>query len=76
MSSRPRPSGRPLATSPFVRETHVVPTTADFQVGDRVTLDSRGMGRVIEVTEEYVIVDFGTGGRGCVPAGAKGFSRL
>jgi len=34
------------------------------------------MGRVIEVTEEYVVVDFGTGGRGCVPAGAKGFSRL
>jgi hypothetical protein len=34
------------------------------------------MGRVIEVTDEYVVVDFGTGGRVYVPAGAKGFSRL
>lgn len=76
MRSRPRATGRALTTSPFVREAYVAPTTADFQVGDRVTLDSRGMGRVIEVTEEYVVVDFGTGGRSCVPAGTKGFSRL
>ncbi|HET9656124.1 MAG TPA: hypothetical protein VFP72_12265 [Kineosporiaceae bacterium] len=76
MSRRPRSAGRVLTTSPFVRETPVVPTTADFQVGDRVTLDSRGMGRVVEVTAEYVVVDFGTGGRGRVPAGARGFSRL
>jgi hypothetical protein len=75
MSSR-RGTGRTLTTSPFVREAYVAPSTADFHVGDRVTLDSRGMGRVIEVTEEYVVVDFGTDGRGCVPAGTKGFSRL
>jgi hypothetical protein len=68
--------GRALATSPFVRETYVAPTTTDFHVGDRVTLDSRGMGRVVEVTDDYVIVDFGTAGRGYVPAGTKGFSRL
>jgi preprotein translocase subunit YajC len=55
---------------------YVAPTTSDFHVGDRVTLDSQGMGRVIEVTDEYVVVDFGTGGRKCVPAGMKGFSRL
>lgn len=76
MRSRPRAPGRALKTSPFAREEYVAPTTADFHVGDRVTLDSRGMGRVIEVTEEYVVVDFGTGGRVYVPAGAKGFSRL
>jgi hypothetical protein len=76
MRSRPRPTGRALTTSPFIREANVAPTTADFHVGDRVTLDSRGMGRVIEVTEEYVVVDFGTSGRGYVPAGTKGFSRL
>jgi hypothetical protein len=34
------------------------------------------MGRVIEVTDDYVVVDFGSGGRGCIPAGTKGFSRL
>ena len=76
MRPKPRAAGRVLSTSPFVREVYVAPTTAEFHVGDRVTLDSRGMGRVIEVTEEYVVVDFGTGGRGCVPAGTKGFSRL
>lgn len=76
MSARPHAPRRQLATSPFVRETYVAPTTSDFHVGDRVTLDSRGMGKVTEVTEEYVVVDFGSGGRVCVPAGTKGFSRL
>jgi hypothetical protein len=76
MRSRPRPAGRAPATSPFIREAYVAPTTTEFHVGDRVTLDSQGMGRVVEVTEDYVIVDFGTAGRGCVPAGMKGFSRL
>jgi hypothetical protein len=74
--SRPRAVGRALSTSPFIREAYVAPSTADFHVGDRVTLDSRGMGKVIEVTEDYVVVDFGSGGRGCIPAGTKGFSRL
>jgi hypothetical protein len=76
VQSRPRAPGRVLSTSPFVRKAYVAPSTADFHVGDRVTLDSRGMGRVVEVTDEYVVVDFGTGGRSLVPAGAKGFSRL
>jgi hypothetical protein len=76
MRSRPRAAGRALTTSPFVREAYVAPSTADFHVGDRVNLDSRGMGRVLEVTDEYVLVDFGTGGRGRVPAGTRGFSRL
>jgi hypothetical protein len=34
------------------------------------------MGRVVEVTVDYVMVDFGTGGNECIPAGARGFSRL
>jgi hypothetical protein len=76
MRSRPRTAGRTLTTSPFVREAYVAPSTADFHVGDRVTLDSKGMGRVVEVTDEYVVVDFGNGGRSCVPAGTKGFSKL
>jgi hypothetical protein len=73
---RPRPVNRALATSPFVREPEDVPSTAEFRVGDRVTLDRRGMGRVVDVTVEYVTVDFGTGGNECIPAGTKGFSRL
>lgn len=76
MTSRPRSPGRAPTTSPFVREPYVAPSTADFHVGDRVTLDSRGMGRVIGVTDQYVVVDFGTSGRSCIPAGTRGFSRL
>jgi hypothetical protein len=76
MQSRPRAANRPLANSPFVREEYVAPTTADFHVGDRVTLDSRGIGRVLEVTDEFVVVDFGVDGRRYVSAGTKGFSRL
>jgi hypothetical protein len=71
-----RPPGRALPTSPFVREEQVPPSTDGFEVGDRVTLDSWGMGRVIQVTPEYVVVDFGTGGLRNIPAGTKGFSLL
>jgi hypothetical protein len=76
MTSRPVPRGRVLATSPFVREEIVPPSTAEFSVGDRVTLDTVGMGRVVQTTEREVIVDFGSAGRRRVPAGTKGFSRL
>ena len=74
--SRPRPRGRVLPTSPFRREEYVPPSTADFSVGDRVTLDSWGMGKVVEVTEDTVIVDFGAAGIRRIPAGTRGFSRL
>jgi hypothetical protein len=76
MSSRPRPAGRVLPTSPFKREEVVPATTAGFEVGDRVTLDSLGMGRVTHVTLEAVTVDFGAGGVRRIAAGTKGFSRL
>lgn len=71
-----RPSGRNLPTSPFTREEHVPASTDGFAVGDRVTLDSWGMGRVTEVTPEYLVVDFGSAGLRRIPAGTKGFSRL
>jgi hypothetical protein len=59
-----------------VREQQDPPSTAGFEVGDRVTLDSWGMGRVIQVTPDYVVVDFGAGGLRNIPAGTKGFSLL
>ena len=52
------------------------PSTKDFSVGDRVTLDSWGMGKVVQVTEDAVVVDFGGAGIRRIPAGTKGFSRL
>lgn len=72
----PRPPARHLPTSPFRRETPSPPSTEGFAVGDRVTLDSWGMGRVTEVTDEYVVVDFGSAGLQRIPAGTKGFSLL
>ena len=72
----PRPPGRTLATSPFTREEQVPPSTAGFAVGDRVTLDCWGMGRVAEVLEDCVVVDFRTAGLRRIPAGTKGFSLL
>jgi hypothetical protein len=72
----PRPSGRSLPTSPFTRKEYVPPSTEGFAVGDRVTLDSWGMGRVTEVTPDYVVVDFGSAGLRRIPAGTKGFSLL
>jgi preprotein translocase subunit YajC len=54
----------------------VPPSTDGFAVGDRVTLDSWGMGRVVEVTEHDVVVDFGSAGVRRIPAGTKGFSLL
>ncbi len=71
-----RPPGRHLPTSPFRRETPSPPTTEGFSVGDRVTLDSWGMGRVVEVREDYLVVDFGTAGLRRIPPGTKGFSLL
>ena len=76
MSSRPPARTRVLPTSPFQREEVIPPTTAGFSVGDRVTLDSCGMGSVLQVTEVDVLVDFGTAGQRRIPAGTKGFSRL
>ncbi len=76
MVSRPPARGRVLSTSPFVRTEVVLPSTADFKVGDRVTLDSWGMGRVVQVTEIDVVVDFGAAGHRRIPAGTKGFSPL
>jgi hypothetical protein len=67
---------RVLPTSPFKNPEIVIPTTSDFSVGDRVTHDRRGMGRVVRVDEQYVTVEFGPGDICRVPAGARGFSRL
>ena len=76
MPRLPRAPGRSLPTSPFTRHEHVPPSTEGFAVGDRVTLDSWGMGRIIEVTPDYLVVDFGSAGLRRIPAGTKGFSLL
>ncbi len=49
--SRPRPAGSPFRDpAPQVVET--------FEVGDRVTHDKQGLGRVTAVHDDAVLVDF------------------
>lgn len=74
--TQPPRQRRPLPTSPFSREEVCVPTTDDFHVGDRVTHDRCGLGRVVAVTEGFVTVDFGSSGTRRLPPTARGFSIL
>ncbi len=53
---------RPLPGSPFTRPT--APAPEQFAVGDRVTHDKHGLGRVVAVEDDVsVIVDFGAANR-------------
>ncbi|MBO3083347.1 ATP-dependent helicase [Cellulomonas fengjieae] len=65
-----RPGGRPGRPSPYLSQ--LVPTRPTqepaapptrFTVGQRVTHDSHGLGRVVDVRAGNVTVDFGTDGR-------------
>ncbi|MDK9496743.1 MULTISPECIES: CarD family transcriptional regulator [Streptomyces] len=49
---------RHLPSSPF--KAPVEPPVRRFDVGDRVSHDQHGLGRVIGVEEEAVLVDFGS----------------
>lgn len=52
------PHRRPLPGSPFNTPTVVRPVK-EFALSDQVTHDRYGLGRVIEVDEDTVLVDFG-----------------
>lgn len=54
-------SARPLLTSPFARTAPVEEYLPDYTLGDRVTHDHYGLGRVVRLQgRDYVTVDFGT----------------
>lgn len=56
---KPAAPKRHLATSPF--KAPVIPPLAEFAVGDRVSHDMFGLGRVIGVEDGIaVLVDFGS----------------
>jgi len=57
MTPRSGPRQRHLASSPFAPRPE--PVIEEFEVGDRVSHDSHGMGRVISVESGAVTVDFG-----------------
>jgi hypothetical protein len=58
MTTRPGPKRRHLASSPFKPEPELVIET--FGVGDRVSHDSYGVGRVVTTESAAVTVDFGS----------------
>jgi hypothetical protein len=57
MTPRSGPRQRHLASSPFAPRPE--PVIEQFDVGDRVSHDSHGMGRVVNVESGAVTVDFG-----------------
>ena len=76
MTRPPRTPRRVLPTSPFIRPEVVVPSTSGFCVGDRVTHDRCGMGRIIAVDADFVTVEFAEGDIQQIPAGTRGFQPL
>lgn len=58
MTTRPAPKRRHLATSPFQPEPE--PVIETFEVDNRVSHDSYGVGRVIATEAAAVTVDFGS----------------
>jgi hypothetical protein len=58
MASRPAPKKRHLPTSPFAPP--VEPVIEVFEVEDRVSHDTYGVGTVVNVSTGIVTVDFGS----------------
>ena len=59
MSPRNAAPRRVLPRSPFAAQTG--PDRQEFEVADRVCHDRHGLGRVVRVDSDAVIVDFGSG---------------
>lgn len=55
---RPTATRRHLSSSPFVAEPD--PVIEEFAVGDRVTHDKYGLGRIVARDEVAVTADFGS----------------
>jgi hypothetical protein len=58
MTTRSRPQRRHLASSPFAPT--IEPEIESFQLHDRVSHQSYGLGRVVGTESAAVTVDFGT----------------
>ncbi len=72
--TKPSAPRRHLQTSPFAAP--VTPTVEEFAVGDQVTHDRFGLGRVIGAEKDIaVLVDFGPH-KTRIPSPFKGMSKL
>lgn len=67
---------RVLATSPFQRSDSPPATTDGYDVGDRITHDRLGLGRIVGIDPQFLTVDFGGGVVRQLKAGTKGWQSL
>lgn len=68
---------RTLSTSPFGKNDDApVPAPESFAIGDRVTHDRCGLGRVVKVDSHFVTVEFSEGTCGRVPVGSRSLIKL
>jgi hypothetical protein len=68
VSTRPAPARRVLPTSPFA-VPEIGPSASErFSVGDRVTHDRLGLGRILRIVDDHeVVVEFGESRTTAVP---------
>lgn len=67
---------RVLPTSPFQRFETPPATTDGYSIGDRVTHDRLGLGRIIAIDPQFLTVDFSGGIVRQLKAGTKGWQSL
>ncbi len=67
---------RSLSTSPFARAEPVEREKLVLSVGDRVTHDSHGCGKVVTAGPNHVTVDFGGGNVRSLACDSKGLAKL
>jgi hypothetical protein len=73
----PRKSApRVLASSPFARPEPEERALLDLRVGDRVTHDQHGLGRVVTAGSEYATVDFGDGVVLCISLVSRDLTKI
>ena len=66
-----------LPTSPFNRTESAQRALPRLEVGDRITHDRFGLGRVIHVdSSEYVSVDFGTEPVRRIPVSSRALTKI
>lgn len=66
-----------LPTSPFNRTQTTQRSLPKIEVGDRITHDRFGLGRVIQVdSAEYISVDFGTKPIRRIPLGSRSVTKI
>jgi DNA helicase-2/ATP-dependent DNA helicase PcrA len=66
-----------LPTSPFNRTESSQRSLPSLEVGDRITHDRFGLGRVVQIdSAEYICVDFGSQAIRRIPLASKALTKI